>query len=106
MQLYDAFTITPIVMLEDLGFCAKGEGGTFYDGGRTAPGGALPVNTNGGGLAYCHPGMLSLFLLVEGCRQLWHECGGRQVADAEVGLVHGLGGQFASAATAVLARSR
>ena len=106
VQLYDAFTITPIVMLEDLGFCAKGEGGTFYDAGRTAPGGALPVNTNGGGLAYCHPGMLSLFLLVEGCRQLWHECGERQVTDAEVGLVHGLGGQFASAATAVLARSR
>jgi acetyl-CoA acetyltransferase len=106
VQLYDAFTITPIVIVEDLGFCEKGEGGAFYADGRTAPGGAIPMNTNGGGLAYCHPGMLSLFLLVEACRQLWGECGERQVAGAEVGLVHGLGGQFSSAATAVLARAR
>ena len=84
----------------------RGEGFTLWKDGHAAPGGRLPINTNGGGLAHCHPGMLSLFLLVEGCRQLWHECGQRQVADAEVGLVHGLGGQFASAATAVLARSR
>jgi acetyl-CoA acetyltransferase len=105
VQLYDAFTITPIVMLEDLGYCAKGEGGHFYDDRRTAPGGKLPINTNGGGLSYCHPGMLSLFLLTEACAQLWGECRTRQVADAEVGLVHGLGGMFSAAATAVLARS-
>jgi acetyl-CoA acetyltransferase len=105
VQLYDAFTITPVMILEDLGFCAKGEGGSFVSGGRTAPGGELPVNTNGGGLSYCHPGMLSLFLLVEGIRQLRHECGERQVAGAEVGIVHGLGGTFASAATVVVARS-
>jgi acetyl-CoA acetyltransferase len=102
VQLYDAFTIAPIMMVEDLGFCAKGDGGAFYASGTTAPGGKLPINTNGGGLSYCHPGMLSLFLLVEACRQLWGECGDRQV-HAEVGLVHGLGGQFSSAATAVLA---
>ncbi len=104
VQLYDAFTITPIVILEDLGFCAKGEGGAFVSGGRTAPGGGLAVNTNGGGLSHCHPGMLSLFLLVEGIRQLRHECGERQMPGAEVGVVHGLGGTFAAAATAVLAR--
>lgn len=51
LQLYDAFTINPILFLEDLGFCAKGEGGSFVSGGRIAPGGALPVNTNGGGLS-------------------------------------------------------
>jgi acetyl-CoA acetyltransferase len=104
VQLYDAFTITPILMVEDLGYCEKGAGGHFYDDGATAPGGRLPINTNGGGLAYCHPGMLSLFLLAEACAQLWGECGARQVPDAEVGLVHGLGGMFSSAATAVLAR--
>src|SRR5204862_7763574 len=47
LQLYDAFTITPILFLEDLGFCAKGEGGAFVSGGRIAPGGELPLNTNG-----------------------------------------------------------
>ena len=98
-ELYDAFTISPIVILEDLGFCAKGEGGPFVSGGRTAPGGELPVNTNGGGLSHCHPGMLSLFLLVEAVRQLRHECGERQVAGAELGVVHGLGGTFAAAVT-------
>jgi len=104
VQLYDAFTITPIVILEDLGFCDKGDGGSFVEGGRTAPGGALAVNTTGGGLSHCHPGMLSLFLLVEAIRQLRHDCGARQVPGAEVGVVHGLGGTFAAAATAVLAR--
>ncbi len=61
LELYDAFTINPILFLEDLGFCSKGEGGSFVEGGRIAPGGALPVNTNGGGLSYCHPGMYGLF---------------------------------------------
>src|SRR3712207_7713802 len=69
-QLYDAFTITPILFLEDLGFCEKGEGGTFVEGGRIAPGGELPVNTNGGGLSYNHPGMYGLLLLIEAVRQL------------------------------------
>ena len=57
LQLYDAFTINTILFLEDLGFCAKGEGGSFVEGGRIAPGGALPVNANGGGLSCVHPGM-------------------------------------------------
>ena len=102
-QVYDAFTIGPIIELEDLGFVAKGEGGPFFAEGRTQPGGDLPVNTNGGGLAYTHPGMLGLFLLVEAVRQLRGEAAGAQVADAEVGLVHGIGGTLASAATAILA---
>jgi acetyl-CoA acetyltransferase len=93
-QLYDAFTITPILFLEDLGFCAKGEGGAFVSGGRIAPGGLLPVNTNGGGLSYGHPGMYGLLLLVEAVR--------RVRAGDDVVLAHGNGGVLSSQATAVL----
>ena len=79
LSLYDAFTITPILFLEDLGFCPKGEGGRFVAGGASRPGGKLPVNTNGGGLSYCHPGMYGLFVLIEAVRQVRGECGERQV---------------------------
>ena len=79
VELYDAFTINTILFLEDLGFCPKGEGGRFVADGRIAPKGGLPVNTNGGGLSYCHPGMYGLFLLIEAVRQLRGECGARQV---------------------------
>ncbi len=102
LMLYDAFTITPILFLEDLGFCAKGEGGAFVAGGRTAPGGPVPMNTNGGGLSYCHPGMYGLLLVVEAVRQLRGEAGERQVAGAEVALVHGNGGVLSSQCTALL----
>jgi acetyl-CoA acetyltransferase len=102
LELYDAFTINPILFLEDLGFCKKGEGGAFVAGGRIAPGGALPVNTNGGGLSYCHPGMYGLLLLIEAARQLRGECGERQVADCEVALAHGNGGVLSSQATVIL----
>ena len=79
LALYDAFTINTILFLEDLGFCPKGEGGRFVSGGHIGPKGGLPVNTNGGGLSYCHPGMYGLFLLIEAVRQLRGECGARQV---------------------------
>lgn len=102
LALYDAFTINTILFLEDLGFCAKGEGGPFVEGGRIAPGGSLAVNTNGGGLSYCHPGMYGLFLLIEAVRQLRGECGARQVAGAEVALVHGNGGVLSAQATTIL----
>jgi acetyl-CoA acetyltransferase len=102
LELYDAFTITPVLFLEDLGFCAKGEGGAFVEGGRIAPGGELPVNTNGGGLSYCHPGMYGLLLLIEAVRQLRGECGERQVAGAQVALAHGNGGVLSSQATVIL----
>ena len=81
VQVYDAFTINTILFLEDLGFCPKGEGGAFVEGGRIAPGGALPVNTSGGGLSYCHPGMFGLFTIVETVRQLRGDAGERQVAE-------------------------
>ncbi len=102
LELYDAFTITPILFLEDLGFCPKGEGGAFVEGGRTGPGGPLPVNTNGGGLSYAHPGMYGLLAVVEAVRQLRGECGERQVAGAQVALAHGNGGVLSSQCTAVL----
>ncbi len=103
VHVYDAFTISLLVLLENLGFCDKGEGGRFVEDGRIGPGGELPVNTNGGGLSYCHPGMLSMFLLVEAVRQLRGEAGNRQVPDASVSLVHGMGMTLAAHATAILA---
>jgi acetyl-CoA acetyltransferase len=101
-QLYDAFTINTILFLEDLGFCSKGEGGRFVEGGRIAPGGALPVNTNGGGLSCVHPGMNGLFGIVEAVRQLRGDCGARQVKGAEIAVAHGNGGVLSSQATVVL----
>jgi acetyl-CoA acetyltransferase len=105
LQVYDAFTINTILFLEDLGFCAKGEGGAFVESGAIAPGGSLPVNTSGGGLSYCHPGMFGLFTLVESVRQLRGECGARQVANAELALAHGNGGLLASQATVILGKT-
>ena len=102
VELYDAFTINTILFLEDLGFCRKGEGGAFVSGGRIGPRGSLPVNTNGGGLSYCHPGMYGLFLLIEAVRHLRGECGARQVKDCEVALAHGNGGVLSSQATVIL----
>jgi acetyl-CoA acetyltransferase len=101
-MLYDAFTINPVLFLEDLGFCAKGEGGDFVSGGRIAPGGELAVNTSGGGLSYNHPGMYGLLLVVEAVRQVRNECGERQVEGANVSLVHGNGGVLSSQVTAIL----
>jgi acetyl-CoA acetyltransferase len=102
LELYDAFTINTILFLEDLGFCKKGEGGAFVSGGRIAPGGSLPVNTNGGGLSYCHPGMYGLFLLIEAVRQLRGEGGARQVEGCETAIAHGNGGVLSSQATVIL----
>jgi acetyl-CoA acetyltransferase len=101
-ELYDAFTINTILFLEDLGLCKKGEGGAFVAGGRIGPKGTLAVNTNGGGLSYCHPGMYGLFLLIEAVQQLRGECGLRQVKDCDVALAHGNGGVLSSQATVIL----
>jgi len=103
-MLYDAFTITPILFLEDLGFCPKGEGGRFVSDGRIAPGGSLAVNTNGGGLSCVHPGMYGLFLLVEATRQLRGEAGDRQIGGARLAVAHGNGGVLSSEATVILGR--
>jgi acetyl-CoA acetyltransferase len=102
VNLYDAFTINTILFLEDLGFCPKGEGGRFVESGAIAPGGSLPVNTNGGGLSFCHPGMYGLFTLVESIRQLRGEAGDRQIKGASMALAHGNGGTLSSQATCIL----
>jgi acetyl-CoA acetyltransferase len=102
VELYDAFTINTILFLEDLGFCKKGEGGAFVASGAIAPGGALPVNTNGGGLSCVHPGMYGMFTLVEAVQQLRGEAGARQVAGAELALCHGNGGVLSSQITNIL----
>jgi acetyl-CoA acetyltransferase len=102
--MYDSFTYTVLVMLEDLGFAPKGEGGAFVtdNGGNLRLGGALPTNTDGGGLSATHPGMRGLFLMCEATRQLRGEAGDSQVPNAEVAVAHGSGGWLSTQATVVL----
>jgi acetyl-CoA acetyltransferase len=112
LMLYDAFSFTPMMFLEDLGFVPKGESGPFVaetrrggDGKtiyKTGPGGALPMNTNGGGLSYCHSGRYGMYALIESIVQLRGEAGLRQVPEIATSLVHGPGRQFAAAATVIL----
>jgi len=101
VELYDAFTINTILFLEDLGFCPKGEGGRFVADGAIAPGGRLPVNTNGGGLSCAHPGMYGLFTMVEAATQLRGTAGDRQVPGARLALSHGNGGVLSSQAVTI-----
>ena len=101
-MLYDSFTYTVLVTIESLGFCGPGEGPDFVANQRTAPGGDWPMNTNGGGLSYCHTGMYGMFLLLEATRQLRGECGERQVADCKLSIVNGTGGSLSSCGTLIL----
>ncbi len=113
LMLYDAFSFTPMLFLEDLGFVSRGESGPFVadtskgPDGRTiyptGPGGKLPMNTNGGGLSYCHTGRYGMFALLEAVYQLRGDAGARQVPGVETSLVHGPGRQFAAAGTVILA---
>lgn len=115
LMLYDAFSFTPMMFLEDLGFVGRGESGPFVAqttrdaNGRvvyhTGPGGKLPMNTNGGGLSYCHTGRYGMFALLEAVYQLRGEAGARQVKDAEISLVHGPGRHFAAAGTVILSNA-
>ena len=108
-QLYDAFTINTMLFLEDLGFCAKGEAKDFIADGNIAPGGGLPVNTNGGGLSCVHPGMYGLFVTIEAIRQIRASAGddegprepGGWVEGAKLSMAHGNGGVLASQATTI-----
>jgi acetyl-CoA acetyltransferase len=102
VEVYDSFTYTALVTLEALGFCKPGEGGAFVSGQRTAPGGDFPMNTNGGGLSYTHPGMYGMFLLIEATRQLRNEAGDRQVTNAKLACVNGTGGTLSSTGTLIL----
>ncbi|GMG83503.1 thiolase [Paralimibaculum aggregatum] len=109
VQVYDAFTINTLLFLEDLGFCAKGEAKDFIGGGHIAPGGGLPVNTNGGGLSAVHPGMYGHFVTIEAIRQIRAAAGGAEgprgeggwIPSARLSLAHGNGGVLASQATTV-----
>jgi len=103
-MIYDSFTITVLLLLEDLGFCKKGEGGTYVQDGRIALGGELPINTDGGGLSSNHPGMRGIFLIIEATRQLRGQCGARQVEGAMLAVAHGSGGLLSSQATTILGR--
>jgi acetyl-CoA acetyltransferase len=102
--MYDSFSYTVLVVLEDLGFAPKGEGGAFItdNGGNLRLGGALPTNTDGGGLSATHPGMRGLFLLCEATRQLRGAAGESQVAGAEIAVAHGSGGWLSTQGTVVL----
>jgi acetyl-CoA acetyltransferase len=102
LQLYDAFTINVLLFLEDLGFCKKGAAGPLVASGAIAPGGELPVNTNGGGLSCVHPGMYGIFALIEAIEQLRGGAGARQIEGAEVALAHGNGGMLSAQTTAIL----
>jgi len=101
-QIYDAFTSMVLETFEALGFCKRGEGGPFVEDGKMRLGGALPTNTDGGGLSHCHPGMRGMFLLVEAARQLRGEAHGRQVENARLACVNGTGGWFSTASTVIL----
>jgi acetyl-CoA C-acetyltransferase len=106
-MIYDSFTITVLTILEDLGFCKKGEGGQFVQNNRLRYDvGGLPLNTDGGGLSSNHPGMRGIFLLIEAARQLRGESNS-QVKDARLAIAHGNGGQLGSrhsGGTVILAR--
>ena len=106
LEVYDSFTITAALSIEGLGFCGPGEVLDLVADGRIRPGGALPLNTNGGGLSYCHPGQYGVLLLVEAVRQLRGECGPRQVEGAEIAVAHGTGGILSTHATVVLGVAR
>ena len=106
-ELYDCFTPVVIIELEDLGFCSKGEGGRFVEGGRIELGGELPLNTHGGLLSHCHPGHPgSMFSVTEAVRQLRGECGPRQVPGAQIALVHAQGGIMSTHCTAIFGSER
>jgi acetyl-CoA acetyltransferase len=102
LELYDSFTITVLLQLEDLGFCPKGEGGRFVEGQRLAPNGLRPTNTSGGGLSCLHTGMFGIFLLIEAAKQLRGECGDRQVQEVKTAICNGIGGSLSSSGTVIL----
>ena len=101
LMLYDAFAHLPLYGLEDLGFVGRGEAADFTAERHTAPGGRLPVNTNGGGLSYQHSGMYGMFALQESVRQM-RGIAPAQVPGAKVSVCHGIGGMFSASSTVVL----
>jgi acetyl-CoA acetyltransferase len=105
VEVYDCFTITVLRTLEDLGFCKRGEGGSFIAGHTLGPGGDFPLNTHGGGLSWSHS-FSGLAHAIEATRQLQGLSGNRQVSQPETAIVHSQGGPLALHSTAVLAKAR
>lgn len=105
LMLYDAFAHIPLFALEALGFAGRGEAADMIAARETAPGGRLPVNTTGGGLAYTHTGRYGMYALQESVRQL-RGTAAAQVQGVEVSLAHAIGGMFAAAGTAILSSHR
>jgi acetyl-CoA acetyltransferase len=103
-QLYDSFTVTVLLALEDLGFCGRGEAGPFVAAGELAPGRSLPINTDGGGLSSNHPGRRGALAMIEGVRQLQGRSPGVQLPHPRTCVVHGVGGSLSATATMVLSR--
>ena len=104
-MIYDAFAHLPLYGLEDLGFCNPGEAAALIAGRNTAPGGKLPLNTNGGGLSYMHSGMYGMYALQESVRQL-RGVAAAQVKGAKISVAHGVGGMFAASGTIVFSNER
>jgi acetyl-CoA acetyltransferase len=105
LMIYDAFAHLPLYGLEDLGFVPRGEAAAFIAERHTAPGGKLPLNTNGGGLSYTHTGMYGMFALQESVRQV-RGTAAAQVHDVQISVCHGVGGMFAASGTIVMADRR
>lgn len=105
LMIYDAFAHLPIYGLEDLGFCKRGEAGSFIWEGHTRPGGKLPLNTNGGGLSYMHSGMYGMYALQESVRQM-RGIAPAQVPNAKISIAHGVGGMFAASGTIIMSNER
>jgi acetyl-CoA acetyltransferase len=101
LMIYDAFAHLPLYGLEDLGFCDRGQAASFIEERNTAPGGKLPLNTNGGGLSYMHSGMYGMYALQESVRQL-RGIAPAQVPGAQISIAHGVGGMFAASGTIVM----
>ncbi|MCX2934253.1 thiolase family protein [Mycobacterium sp. CVI_P3] len=106
VQLYDAFSVNPLILLDDLGFTRRGQAAALVNSGATDPGGALPMNTNGGLLSFGHTGDASgMSVLVEGVRQVMGSAGAHQVDGIETTFVHTYGGMMAEHASLVLGRT-
>jgi acetyl-CoA acetyltransferase len=105
LMIYDAFAQLPVWGLEDLGFVGKGEAGDFIAERRTAPGGELPMNTNGGGMSYTHTGMYGMFAMLESIRQM-RGTAAAQIEGARTSLTHGVGKFFEAGATVIFSNQR
>jgi acetyl-CoA acetyltransferase len=105
LMIYDAFAHLPLYGLEDLGFCKRGEAAAFIGERNTAPGGKLPLNTNGGGLSYMHSGMYGMYALQESVRQM-RGIAPAQIPNAKISIAHGVGGMFAASGTIVFSNEK